>query len=106
MFLMPSKSEPCGLSQMLALRYGTLPIIRETGGLKDSITDSGDGKGNGFTFKSYNAHDMLGAIRRSLGAYSDKKYWASLVERALECDNSWGRSAREYMRLYRETIGK
>ena len=106
MFLMPSKSEPCGLSQMLALRYGTLPIIRETGGLKDSITDSGDGKGNGFTFKSYNAHDMLGAIRRSLGAYSDKKYWASLVERALECDNSWGRSAREYMRRYRETIGK
>jgi len=104
MFLMPSKSEPCGLSQMLALRYGTLPIVRETGGLKDSITDSGDG--NGFTFKSYNAHDMLGAIRRSLGAYSDKKYWASLVERALECDNSWGRSAREYMRLYRETIGK
>lgn len=106
MFLMPSKSEPCGLSQMLALRYGTLPIVRETGGLKDSITDSGDGKGNGFTFKSYNAHDMLDAIRRSLGAYSDKKYWASLVERALECDNSWGRSAREYMRLYRETIGK
>ena len=106
MFLMPSKSEPCGLSQMLALRYGTLPIVRETGGLKDSITDSGDGKGNGFTFKSYNAHDMLDAIRRSLGAYSDKKYWASLVERALECDNSWGRSAREYMRLYRETVGK
>ena len=106
MFLMPSKSEPCGLSQMLALRYGTLPIVRETGGLKDSITDSGDGEGNGFTFKSYNAHDMLDAIRRSLGAYSDKKYWASLVERALECDNSWRRSAREYMRLYRETIGK
>ena len=106
MFLMPSKSEPCGLSQMLALRYGTLPIVRETGGLKESITDSGDGEGNGFTFKSYNAHDMLDAIRRSLGAYSDKKYWASLVERALECDNSWGRSAREYMRLYRETIGK
>ena len=105
-FLMPSKSEPCGLSQMIALRYGTIPVVRETGGLKDSITDSGDGKGNGFTFKTYNAHDMLGAIRRSLGAYSDKKYWASLVERALECDNSWGRSAREYMRLYRETIGK
>ena len=106
MFLMPSKSEPCGLSQMLALRYGTLPIVRETGGLKDSITDSGDGEGNGFTFKSYNAHDMLGAIRRALGAYGNRSYWDSLVERALECDNSWGRSAREYMRLYRETIGK
>ena len=106
MFLMPSKSEPCGLSQMLALRYGTLPIVRETGGLKDSITDSGDGEGNGFTFKSYNAHDMLGAIRRALGAYGNRSYWDSLVERALKCDNSWGRSAREYMRLYRETVGK
>jgi len=106
MFLMPSKSEPCGLSQMLALRYGTLPIVRETGGLKDSITDSGDGEGNGFTFKSYNAHDMLGAIRRALGAYGNRDYWDSLVERALKCDNSWGRSAREYMRLYRETVGK
>ena len=106
MFLMPSKSEPCGLSQMLALRYGTLPIVRETGGLKDSITDSGDGEGNGFTFAGYSAHELYDACCRSLGAYSDKKYWASLVERALECDNSWGRSAREYMRLYRETIGK
>ena len=58
-FLMPSKSEPCGLSQMVALRYGTLPIVRETGGLKDSITDCGDGEGNGFTFKTYDAYDML-----------------------------------------------
>lgn len=106
LFLMPSKSEPCGLSQMLALRYGTLPIVRETGGLKDSITDSGDGKGNGFTFKSYNAHDMLGAVRRALGAYSDSRYFDTLVKRALECDNSWGRSAREYMHLYRQLIGK
>ena len=73
-FLMPSKSEPCGLSQMVALRYGTVPIVRETGGLRDSITDSGDGQGNGFTFKTYNAHDMLGAIRRSLGAYDNKDY--------------------------------
>ncbi len=59
LFLMPSKSEPCGLSQMVALRYGTIPIVRETGGLRDSIHDSGDGEGNGFTFSSYNAHDML-----------------------------------------------
>ena len=105
-FLMPSKSEPCGLSQMLALRYATLPVVRETGGLKDSISDCGDGKGNGFTFKSYNAHDMLGAIRRALAAYSDKAFWASLTQRAAECDNSWGRSAREYMRLYRQVLGK
>ena len=105
LFLMPSKSEPCGLSQMIALRYATLPIVRETGGLRDSITDCGDGSGNGFTFKSYNAHDMLDAIRRALGAYGDKKLWATLTKRAAQCDNSWARSAKEYMRLYRETLG-
>ncbi|MBQ3044868.1 MAG: glycogen synthase GlgA [Clostridia bacterium] len=100
LFLMPSKSEPCGLSQMVALRYGTIPIVRETGGLKDTITDSGDGKGNGFTFKSYDAYDMLDAIRRSLAAYADKAAWQKLVTRALKCDNSWGKSAKEYIKLY------
>ena len=104
LFLMPSKSEPCGLSQMVALRYGTVPIVRETGGLKDTITDSGDGKGNGFTFKSYDAYDMLDAIRRSLAAYADKDGWQKLVQRALKCDNSWGRSAREYIKLYEELM--
>ncbi len=103
-FLMPSKSEPCGLSQMVALRYGTVPIVRETGGLRDSITDSGDGQGNGFTFKTYNAHDMLGAIRRSLGAYDNKEYWDSLVVRAMECDYSWGKSANEYIKMYKEIL--
>ncbi len=102
LFLMPSKSEPCGLSQMVALRYGTVPIVRETGGLKDTITDSGDGKGNGFTFKSYDAYDMLDAIRRALAAYYDKDNWNVLVKRALECDNSWSRSAKEYIKLYKE----
>ena len=106
LFLMPSKSEPCGLSQMIALRYATLPIVRETGGLKDSITDCGDGEGNGFTFKSYNAHDMLDAIRRGLAAYYDKELWPVLVKRAAACDNSWGRSAREYMHMYRNLIKK
>lgn len=101
MFLMPSKSEPCGLSQMLALRYGSVPIVRETGGLKDSITDCGDGKGNGFTFKTYDAFDMLDAINRALALYYDKPGWAKLVKRALECDNSWGRSANEYIKLYK-----
>ena len=103
MFLMPSKSEPCGLSQMVALRYGTVPIVRETGGLRDSITDCGDGKGNGFTFKSYNAHDMLDAIRRALTLYYNGN-WSELVLRALNCDFSWGRSANAYIRLYKETI--
>ncbi|MBR6567610.1 MAG: glycogen synthase GlgA [Clostridia bacterium] len=103
-FLMPSKSEPCGLSQMVALRYGTVPIVRETGGLRDSITDSGDGQGNGFTFKTYNAHDMLGAIRRSLGAYENREYWDGLVVRAMECDYSWGKSANEYIKMYKEIL--
>lgn len=104
LFLMPSKSEPCGLSQMVALRYGTIPIVRETGGLRDSIQDSGDGQGNGFTFKSYNAHDMLDAIRRSLGAYYDKEYWKVLVQRALDCDMSWGKSANEYIKMYNQLL--
>lgn len=106
LFLMPSKSEPCGLSQMVALRYGTVPIVRETGGLRDSITDSGDGQGNGFTFKSYNAHDMLGAIRRGVNAYYDRQYWPTLVQRALECDFSWGRSANEYIKMYNQLLKK
>ena len=104
LFLMPSKSEPCGLSQMIALRYGTVPIVRETGGLRDSITDSGDGQGNGFTFKTYNAHDMLGAIRRGLDAYWDKDNWDVLVDRAMNCDLSWGKSANEYIKMYKEVL--
>ncbi|MCI8553983.1 MAG: glycogen synthase GlgA [Clostridiales bacterium] len=100
-FLMPSKSEPCGLSQMVACRYGAVPVVRETGGLKDSITDCGDGKGMGFTFKTYNANDMLYAIRRSLGAYANKTDWPVIVNRAMTADFSWGRSANEYIRLYK-----
>lgn len=101
-FLMPSKSEPCGLAQMVALRYGTIPIVRETGGLKDTIQDSGDGKGNGFTFATYNAHDMLDAVWRSLAGYADREGWEILVKRAMYCDNSWKRSAGEYIKIYKE----
>jgi starch synthase len=89
---------------MVALRYGTIPIVRETGGLKDSITDSGDGEGNGFTFKSYDAYDMLGAIYRGIDAYNDKKGWKVLVKRALDCDMSWGKSANEYIKMYKALI--
>lgn len=103
-FLMPSKSEPCGLSQMIALRYGAIPVVRETGGLKDSIRDSGDGVGNGFTFMTYNGGDMMYAVRRALEGYGQKEGWEILVRRAMECDNSWGRSANEYIRLYKELI--
>lgn len=104
-FLMPSKSEPCGLSQMIALRYGSIPIVRETGGLKDSIQDSGNGEGNGFTFTNYNAHDMLHAMRRAVEGYKDAEGWAILVKRAMECDLSWSRSASEYIKMYKEILG-
>lgn len=104
-FLMPSKSEPCGLSQMVALRYGSIPVVRETGGLKDSIFDSGDGKGNGFTFLNYDPQDMLNAMHRAIFAYNDNRAgWAVLVKRAMECDNGWGRSANEYIRLYKQLV--
>lgn len=103
-FLMPSQSEPCGLAQMVALRYGTIPIVRETGGLNDTIKDSGDGKGNGFTFKLFNAHDMQNAVWRSLAAYADKQGWEVLVNRAMLCDNSWGKSANEYIKLYKSIL--
>ncbi|MDO4742413.1 MAG: glycogen synthase GlgA [bacterium] len=104
MFLMPSKSEPCGLSQLLALRYGSIPIVRETGGLADTIIDSGDGKGNGFTFKSYNADDMAYAVERAVKGYHNKEGWEILVKRAMECDNSWSRSANEYIKLYKQLL--
>ena len=104
MFLMPSKSEPCGLSQMVALRYGTVPIVRETGGLRDSIHDSGDGIGNGFTFASYNAHDMLYACRRAHEGYANAEGWQQLVQRAMECDFSWGASAKTYVEMYQQVL--
>ncbi len=105
MFLMPSKSEPCGLSQLFALRYGSVPIVRSTGGLKDTVLDSGIlGEGNGFVFEDYNAHEMLHAIRRALDGYANAEGWAILRKRAMECDFSWGRSANDYIKLYKQLI--
>lgn len=99
-FLMPSQSEPCGLAQMIALRYGTIPIVRSTGGLVDSIIDwDTPGGGCGFTFQSYNADDMLGAVRRAMGLYHSE-YRAEMLPRALKCDFSWRRSAKQYMAMY------
>lgn len=105
-FLMPSKSEPCGLAQMVALRYGTIPIVRKTGGLGDTIQDSGDNVGNGFTFEKYDAYDMLYAIDRALQGYADKDGWKTLKKRAMSCDNSWVQSANQYIKLYKNLLGK
>ena len=99
-FLMPSKAEPCGLAQMIALRYGTLPIVREVGGLRDSIQDNE----NGFSFKSYDPMEMLECIRRALSEYWQRDSWKNFIKRAMECDNSWVRSATEYIRLYHEVL--
>lgn len=104
-FLMPSKSEPCGLAQMVALRYGTVPIVRETGGLNDTIKDSQSGEGNGFTFANFNAHEMQEAVWRAIGGYGDKNGWDILRSRCMGCDNSWGTSANAYIHLYKEIIG-
>lgn len=105
-FLMPSKNEPCGLSQMVALRYGSIPVVRETGGLADTITDSGDGSGNGFIFKTYNAGDMSGAVWRAIEGYKNQEGWKILVKRAMGCNNSWNKSANDYINLYKHLIGK
>lgn len=106
-FLMPSKSEPCGLAQMVAARYGTLPIVRETGGLKDSIKDMGAAvDGNGFTFKTYNAHDMLGAIDRCAGLYYNRELWPQAVKKTMESDFTWSRSANEYIAMYQRICGE
>lgn len=105
MFLMPSKFEPCGLSQMIAMRYGTLPIVRETGGLKDTVIpyDHTTGKGTGFTFYSYNAYDMLNAVERAVGLYRDyKSDWNKIVANAMSQDFSWDNISDKYIALYKE----
>ena len=106
MFLMPSKSEPCGLAQMISLRYGTIPIVRKTGGLADSIVDCGDENGTGYTFQSYNAHDMLYAVKRAKDCYWNKTEWNKLVTRAMKADFSWKQSAKLYIGLYKELVGE
>ncbi len=103
MFLMPSQFEPCGLSQLIALRYGTVPIVRETGGLRDTVLSYNEytGDGNGFTFFNYNAHDMLNVINRAISYYKDHQdVWKELQKRGMTGDYSWANSAQKYMELY------
>ena len=109
MFLMPSKFEPCGLAQMIALRYGTIPIVRETGGLKDTVHAFVDyaGTGNGFTFASYNAHDMLHVIREACGVFRfNKPAWSKLIMQGMQSDFSWGSSADKYIEVYKTAMGQ
>ena len=107
-FLMPSLFEPCGLSQLMSLRYGTLPIVRETGGLKDTVEpyNEFEGTGTGFSFRNYNAHEMLATVRNAERIYYDKKReWNKMVDRAMAADFSWNNSARQYEEMYNWLIG-
>ncbi|MBE5744452.1 MAG: glycogen synthase GlgA [Clostridiales bacterium] len=105
-FLMPSKSEPCGLSQMIAARYGTVPVVRKTGGLADSISPYNLERkdGNGFRFETYNAHEMLYVLKDAVFTYSDKKVWNKLMVTAMKTDFSWRKSAKEYIKVYDKLI--
>lgn len=105
-FLMPSKFEPCGLGQIIAMKYGTIPIVRETGGLNDTVRSYNEEtcEGNGFTFKKFNAHDMLFTIKRALQYYRQKTVWVQLQETALETNFSWQQSALKYQQLYSEIV--
>ncbi|WP_415982061.1 glycogen synthase, partial [Anaerostipes caccae] len=106
LFLMPSKFEPCGISQMIALRYGTLPIVRETGGLCDTVQSYNEFEetGNGFSFRNYNAHEMLSVIRYALNTLRSPKRRKGLIQRAMESDNSFASSAKKYLELYQSIL--
>lgn len=107
-FLMPSLFEPCGLSQLMSLKYGTIPIVRETGGLKDTVQpyNEYEGIGTGFSFRNYNAHEMLNTIRYAEHIYYDRKReWNKMVDRAMAVDFSWNTSAKKYQEMYDWLIG-
>ena len=101
--LVPSQFEPCGLTQLIAMHYGTIPIVRETGGLKDTVEayNEFEKTGTGFSFANYNAHEMLGTVRYAQRIYYDKKRdWNKIVERGMSQDFSWTNSAKQYEELY------
>jgi starch synthase len=103
-FLMPSRYEPGGLNQIYSLKYGTIPVVRATGGLQDTIDEQPDGGGNGFKFWGYDPDDFLSAIRRALTTFHNKKAWKQMMQRAMEQDFSWTKPAQEYLRIYERVI--
>lgn len=105
-FLMPSKSEPCGLSQMIASRYGAIPVVRETGGLKDSIKDFLKANGNGYTFAGLNPQDMLNTIKRALNDYNNPELWSEHIKTVMNKDFGWSASAKQYIKMYQEILEK
>jgi len=101
MFLMPSRFEPCGLNQLYSLRYGTVPIVRATGGLHDTVIDAAEPDGNGIKFADYSRDALVSAVRRALELYTDRPRWAGLQRSGMATDPSWDVSAREYVKVYR-----
>lgn len=101
-FLMPSRYEPCGLGQMIAMRYGSVPIVRATGGLRDTVTE--DSRGNGFVFEPYDSGALVDAVLRGRDAFEKKERWKTLTRRGMKSDFSWDRSAREYVKLYEKVL--
>ena len=104
-FLMPSKTEPCGLSQLISMRYGTVPIVHRVGGLYDTVQPFDGVHGTGFTFESFNSGDLLDAVRRTKEVYDyQKENWASIVSQAMSKDVSWNQSAKQYVSLYQSIL--
>ncbi|MBN1527211.1 MAG: glycogen synthase GlgA [Candidatus Omnitrophica bacterium] len=108
LFLMPSKYEPCGLNQLICFRYGTVPVARLSGGLKDTVTefDAAHDTGSGFTFQDHKGKDLLAAIKRAISAYRDKPQWKALMARVMKLDFSWRNSARDYIDLYTDILNR
>lgn len=108
MFLMPSRFEPCGLAQLISLKYGTVPIVRKTGGLRDTIEiyNKYENTGTGFGFENYDSGDMLFAINNALEVYEDKPNWKKIVRRGMQADFSWVESAKKYIELYKKLKGE
>ena len=106
LFLMPSKSEPCGLSQMIACRYGAIPIVRKTGGLGDSIKDYNSNTGNGFVFEEYSSNALINKINQALRLYSNQEEFRKLRKLAMTTDFSWQKSSQEYLDLYQKLLAK
>src|SRR5665213_3138541 len=104
MFLMPSRYEPCGLNQIYSLKYGTIPVVRATGGLEDTIDEQPDGGGNGFKFWGYSADALLDALQRALTLFHDKDAWTKMMQRGMAQDFSWDKPAQEYVRVYERII--
>ena len=106
MILIPSRYEPCGISQMIAMRYGCVPIGRATGGLCDTIRDADQTKATGFLFEEANPRALLAAIQRAISIYTDRRRWRRLQHYGMTADFSWENSARQYLRLYHSLLSQ